>query len=81
MRWLLLGPAVVVVAGCTTVEKYNPFAGPATLKGEVTAGAQTNPDVRKRASPVVVRVFETGRPGTAVVRPSDPLVVVAPPDE
>jgi hypothetical protein len=30
---------------------------------------------------IVVRVFETGRPGTAVVRTSDPLVVVAPPDE
>jgi hypothetical protein len=30
---------------------------------------------------VVVRVFETGRPGTAVVRTSEPLVVVAPSDE
>jgi hypothetical protein len=30
---------------------------------------------------VVVRVFETGRPGTAVVRTSEPLVVLSPPDQ
>jgi hypothetical protein len=30
---------------------------------------------------IVVRVFETGRPGTTVVRTSDPLVLVAPPAE
>jgi type VI secretion system protein VasD len=61
MRQLLITAALAVlglVAGCTTVEKFNPFAGPATLKGEVAAGAQINPDARKRASPVVVRVFE-----------------------
>ena len=30
---------------------------------------------------ISVRVFATGRPGTAVVRTSDPLVVLAPPGE
>jgi len=50
--------AGLLMAGCSTVEKINPFAGPAKLKGEIAAGAQLNPDVRKRASPVVVRVFE-----------------------
>jgi len=61
MRHLLLSAALVfagALAGCSTVEKINPFAGPAKLKGEMSAGAQLNPDARKRASPVVVRVFE-----------------------
>lgn len=61
MRHLLITAALVLsgaLAGCGTVEKLNPFAGPATLKGEMAAGNQVNPDVRKRASPVVVRVFE-----------------------
>ncbi|MBX3622864.1 MAG: type VI secretion system lipoprotein TssJ [Rhizobacter sp.] len=33
-------------------------SGPPTLTATVTASPQVNPDVRKRASPVVVRVFE-----------------------
>lgn len=42
------------LSGCSMIG----LGGPATLKASVAAGAQVNPDSRKRPSPVVVRVFE-----------------------
>jgi len=56
-RRLLLAAGVVAgtsLSGCAMLG----FGGPATLKADVVAGVQVNPDSRKRASPVVVRVFE-----------------------
>jgi type VI secretion system protein VasD len=56
-RRLLLASGLVAgasLSGCAMLG----FGGPATLKAEVVAGAQVNPDSRKRPSPVVVRVFE-----------------------
>jgi type VI secretion system protein VasD len=48
---LLAGAAL---SGCSMFG----MAGPATLNANVVASAQVNPDARKRASPVMVRVFE-----------------------
>lgn len=56
-RRLLLAAGVLAgssLSGCAMLG----FGGPATLKADVVAGVQVNPDSRKRASPVVVRVFE-----------------------
>lgn len=56
-RRLLLASGLVAgasLSGCAMLG----FGGPATLKANVVAGAQVNPDSRKRPSPVVVRVFE-----------------------
>ena len=39
-----------VLTGCAS--------GPAVLNANLVVGAQVNPDARKRASPVVVRVYE-----------------------
>jgi hypothetical protein len=59
---------------------------PAAVKGAAAPNEAASADLAAAgldpgAYQIVVRVFETGRPGTAVVRTSDPLVVVAPPSE
>jgi type VI secretion system protein VasD len=59
-RWLLSASglaAAVALPGCSMFSK-----GPATLNASVVAGAQVNPDARRRPSPVVVRVFELKAP-------------------
>lgn len=53
---VLAGAAVL--PGCSMFGK----GGPATLAATVVASAEVNPDVRKRPSPVVVRVFELKAP-------------------
>lgn len=56
--WLATGAlAGVALPGCSMFA-----SGPATLKANVAASAQVNPDARKRPSPVVVRVFELKAP-------------------
>ena len=59
---------------------------PSTARGAVAPNEAASAELPAAgldpgAYQVVVRVFETGRPGTAVVRTSDPLVVVAPPPD
>lgn len=49
-RRVLAGVALVALAACSS--------SPTTLSAEVTGGPQLNPDVRKRPSPVMVRVYE-----------------------
>lgn len=59
-RWLLSAcgvAAAVALPGCSMFS-----SGPATLNATVAAGAQVNPDARRRPSPVVVRVFELKAP-------------------
>jgi type VI secretion system protein VasD len=54
-RRRLLGAGLLALAalgGCSM------FSSPPVINATVVAGAQINPDVRKRPSPVVVRVFE-----------------------
>ena len=46
--------AAAALGGCAMLG----MGGPATLNANVVASAQVNPDVRKRPSPVMVRVFE-----------------------
>ncbi|MFL5934497.1 MAG: hypothetical protein ACJ755_11635, partial [Gaiellaceae bacterium] len=73
-----------------------PWAPPSALRllvgelGAVTGSAASNESATAEltafglepgAYQIVVRVFETGRPGTAVVRMSEPLVVSPPPSE
>lgn len=61
-RRLLLASGVmagaVLLPGCSMFGK----GGPATLDAKFTAAAGVNPDIRKRPSPVVVRVFELKAP-------------------
>lgn len=44
--------ALVIVAGCSSPPK------PTTVSASLQAGAGVNPDLRRRASPIVVRVYE-----------------------
>lgn len=50
MRVLLLMCSLVVLGGCGTA--------PPVLQGSLKAAATTNPDVRGRPSPIVLRVYE-----------------------
>lgn len=54
MRWggrlLLLAWSIALLGGCA--------AAPPLLQGSIKAEASSNPDVRGRASPIVVRIYE-----------------------
>lgn len=56
-RWLLPGLIGVVLSGCGSIP--SPFKpDPTLIEAKAVASLQVNPDSRKRASPVVVRVYE-----------------------
>lgn len=53
LLWVASALAGAALPGCSLFA-----SGPAVLSAQLVVGAQTNPDSRKRPSPVVVRVFE-----------------------
>ena len=56
-RWLALGLIGVLLSGCASLPSlFKP--DPTLIEAKVAASMQLNPDARKRASPVVVRVYE-----------------------
>lgn len=56
-RWLLLGLVGFALSGCGSIP--SPFTpDPTVIEAKTVASLQVNPDSRKRASPVVVRVYE-----------------------
>lgn len=59
-RWLLSASGVMVATALPACSMFS--RGPATLSASAVAGAQVNPDARRRPSPVVVRVFELKAP-------------------
>lgn len=56
-RGLLLASGVLAIAALPGCSMFG-SKSPATLTTTVVASAQVNPDIHKRPSPVVVRVFE-----------------------
>jgi type VI secretion system protein VasD len=60
-RRLVLAGGLLAAAALTGCSMFG-GGGPAVLNATLVAGAQINPDARKRPSPVVVRVFELKSP-------------------
>jgi type VI secretion system protein VasD len=58
--WATLGSAALVLGGCGGSPVVTAFTGPkvTSIKGTVTAGADLNPSVSQRPSPLLVRVYE-----------------------
>ena len=57
-RWLSAAVIGVVLTGCGDVPIPFMKPDPTLIEAKVVASLQANPDVRKRPSPVVVRVYE-----------------------
>jgi type VI secretion system protein VasD len=56
-RWLPAGLMALALGGCGSIPM--PFKpDPTLIEAKAVASPQANPDARKRASPVVVRVYE-----------------------